>query len=462
MTLWYTALLGIVSIAFCIFIYASQMRAISGDSRFRVSKKMNDVWRAFDYGQVVLIQEDDAYALFDSEGRIVKSVGLSTETALSLVKIAAVSKNDTLRDMDAYHGKQIAWAEDSSSSTEMLYGYSEMHSNPKGPGTGQDGAILFGTPLDPYGLRGRLLVTLLIAVGCMLAIAILSGIWLADRAMRPVAKIARTARSIGDGDLSRRIKLNTHDELGELSEVFDTMLDRLEAAFERQKHFIADAGHELRTPLSIISLESERALSSERRADEYRQSLSVIKTECNYMTKLVEDLLLLAKTDSGMARNDSEIVDLGATTLEALEYFEPLARLRGVSLTATELPEAKVRGEPLALARAIGNLVENAVKYCAEGGHVHVSLEASAKEAAIHVADDGPGIPSEKIGRVFDRFYRVDESRSDENGKPAGSGLGLAIVKATIESHGGSVSVSSDFGHGSVFSIILPLAPETA
>jgi len=438
------------------------MRAISGDSRFRVSKKMNDAWRAFDNGQSVLIQEDDAYALFDSQGRIVKSVGLSEDTALSLVKIAVVDGDDILRDMDAYHGKQIAWAEDSSSGTEMLYGYSEMHPNPKAPGTGQDGAILFGSPLDPYGLRGRLLVTLLIAVGCMLAIAILSGIWLANRAMRPVAQIARTARSIGDGDLSRRIKLNTRDELGELSEVFDTMLDRLEAAFERQKHFVADAGHELRTPLSIISLESERALASERRVDEYKQSLSVIKTECNYMTKLVEDLLLLAKTDSGMARKDSEIVDLGAATLEALEYFEPLARLRGVSLTATELPEAKVRGEHLALARAIGNLVENAVKYCAEGGHVHVSLEATAKEAVIRVADDGPGIPPEKIGRVFDRFYRVDESRSDENGRPAGSGLGLAIVKATIESHGGSVSVSSEFGHGSVFSIILPLAPEAA
>ncbi len=127
----------------------------------------------------------------------------------------------------------------------------------------------------------------------------LCGVWLANRAMRPVAVIARTARSIGEGDLSRRIRLGTRDELGELSEVFDAMLDRLECAFDRQKRFVADAGHELRTPLSIISLETERALSSTRTAVEYRQSLDVVKTESGYMTRLVDDLLLLARADSG-------------------------------------------------------------------------------------------------------------------------------------------------------------------
>lgn len=458
MTLWYTALLGVVSIAFCTFIYVSQMRAIYGDSRFRVEKKISDAWRAFDNGQPILTQEDDAYALFDSDGTIVKAVGLSEDVALSLVKVAAGVEDDTLRDTEGRHGKPIAWAKNSSSGTEMLFGYSEMHPNPRTPGASKDGAILFGAPLDPYGLRGRLLATLLIAVNCMLAIGILSGIWLANRAMRPVAQIARTARSIGDGDLSRRINLNTHDELGELSEVFDVMLDRLEAAFERQKRFVADAGHELRTPLSVISLESERALASERRADDYRQSLSVVKTECSYMAKLVEDLLLLAEADLGSAGRPSEVVDLGATALEALERFGPLARLRGVSLSAADLPEVKVYGDSSALARALGNLIENAVKYCGPGGHVHVLLKATANEAIIRVHDDGPGIPPEKLGRVFDRFYRVDESRTEENGRPAGSGLGLAIVKTIIESHGGRVSASSDFGHGSEFFITLPLA----
>ncbi len=156
MTLWYTALLGVVSIAFCAFIYVSQMRAIYGDSRFRVEKKISDAWRAFDNGQPILTQEDDAYALFDSDGTIVKAVGLSEDVALSLVKVAAGVEDDTLRDTEGRHGKPIAWAKNSSSGTEMLFGYSEMHPNPRTPGASKDGAILFGAPLDPYGLRGRL------------------------------------------------------------------------------------------------------------------------------------------------------------------------------------------------------------------------------------------------------------------------------------------------------------------
>jgi heavy metal sensor kinase len=459
-TLWYTALLGVISVAFGSFIYFSQTRDIDGDARFRISRKMEDSWRSFDKGQGIIVQSDEAYALFEPDGKLVKAVGLAEDKALALAKEAIALESSLRRGDEERHGKPVAWIEDRGSGG-MLYGYLEMRGNPmnpKGPETFRAGAILFGSPSDPYGLHSRLLITLLIALALMLTAAMLSGAWLANRALRPVAQIARTAQSIGEGDLSRRINLGTRDELGELSAAFDSMLDRLEAAFERQKRFVADAGHELRTPLSIITLESERVLSSERQAEDYRQSLAAVRTECGYMSKLVDDLLDLAKADSGEADRPRELVDLGDVAVEAMERHSPLASARGIALSAAELPELRVLGDRAALAKALGNLISNALKYSPPGGRVEVKLEERSGQAVLGVVDEGPGIPADKLDRIFDRFYRIDESRSESEGAPAGSGLGLAIVKAIAQAHGGRAAVASEEGRGSEFSLILPLA----
>jgi signal transduction histidine kinase len=456
--LWYTILLGVVSIAFGVFIFVSQVRDIHGERRFRVTKKMEDTRRDLIAGVPVITQDDDVYALFDSNGRITKVVGLTEDKASSLAKAAFDREKNFRKNSDGHHEKPIAWTEDRLDE-EMLYGYMSL-SGPEGQSIGDERAyILYGSPLDPYGLRRRLLVTLFIAAAFMLTAAMLSGMWLANRAMRPVALMARTARSIGEGNFSQRINLGTRDELGELSTVFDAMLDRLEAAFEYQKRFIADASHELRTPLSIISLESDRALSSERTGQDYRQSLSVVQTECRYMARLIDELLTLAKVDSGGAEKEFESVDLSDIAVDAMERYAPLASPAGIALSAGLLPEAIVRGNRAALATAIGNLIDNAIKYSrGPGGRVDVSLETGEREAVIRVADDGSGIPPDRLERVFERFYRVDEAHADRENAPAGSGLGLAIVKAIAESMGGRVAVESELDHGSAFSIFLPLA----
>ncbi len=461
-TLWYTALFGVVVVAFGIFIYASQIRDFDGESRFRVTRKMEDATRALGAGRPIPAESDDAYAVFDSDGRLLDTQGLSAETAISLAKRAASTRwRGSERADPTLHGHPITWVTDPNDGG-MLFGYTQKAKigGPKGTQADHIGALLFGSPLDPYGLRRRSLLTIVIAAASMLGLAMLSGVWLANRAMRPVAVIARTARSIGEGDLSRRIRLGTRDELGELSEVFDAMLDRLECAFDRQKRFVADAGHELRTPLSIISLETERALSSTRTGAEYRQSLDVVKTESGYMTRLVDDLLLLARADSG-GGGRREIVDLSDITVDAMERFVPLATQGGLALVAGTLPPAPVRGDRTSLTTMISNLLSNAVKYTQGSGSridVKVELNAIRSEAVVRVIDDGPGIPVGKLGRVFDRFYRVDEARADVDGVPQGSGLGLAIVKAIAESHGGRAGVRSEGGRGCEFSVSLPLA----
>jgi signal transduction histidine kinase len=479
-------LLGLVAVVFGAFIYASQTRDIAGENQFRMTREMDDIRRSLALGAPVLIRDNEAYALFDAEGRVIRAQGLTEERALALAAKAVTRAGtpaegkagnaaagtvdgkagneaesgawkDKRRPPLPHHGGEVSWI-DGGPEGGMSYAYSRLGGGPDGAPIGGASALLFGSPLDPYGLNRRLLVTILVATAFMLGAAMLSGIWLANRALRPVAQMAQTARSIGEGDLSRRIRLGTRDELGELSEVFDAMFDRLEADFERQKRFVADAGHELRTPLSIISLESERALSSEREATDYRRSLELVLRECGNMKRLVEDLLALARAESGERRRAFCSVDLGVVVLGAMERFAPLAKAAELSLLAGELPEAAVMGDAAALGTMVGNLLDNAIKYSkGPGGSVRIKLETRGAEALIRIEDDGIGIPADKLGRVFDRFYRVDESRSETGGAPAGSGLGLSMVKAIAAAHGGRVEASSEPGRGSAFSVWIPL-----
>lgn len=461
-TLWYTALIAMLSMGFGALIYVNQARDVYGESRFRVSKEIGDFLRSLDRGQDLPLRSGEVFALIGPENTLLRASGLAADEALSLAAAAssvaaAVSAEPREAQKSETEGRgakealPLAFVEKGG----MLYGYMRLE-RLDSPAYG--GALLFGTTLDPYGLRRRLLINLIIAIALMLAAAMLSGVWLANRSMKPIARIARTARSIGAGDLTGRIALGTKDELGEISDVFDEMLDRLQAAFERQKRFIADAGHDLRTPLSIIKLETERSLSAERPAEEYRRSLASIRDESAFMSKLVEDLLALAKIDEGGAKAKWATVDLADVALEVIERFGPLAMSKGARIVAQDLPETLVRGDRGALARAVGNLVDNALKYGRPaGGIVGLRLWTEAGEARLAVSDDGAGIPPDKLGRIFDRFYRADEARSEGEAGPAGSGLGLAIVKGVVEAHGGRVEAVNEPGGGAIFTLRLPL-----
>lgn len=289
------------------------------------------------------------------------------------------------------------------------------------------------------------------------------GYWLASRATRPVQTITRTAQEISATDLHRRLHLRQRDEIGELAATFDQMLDRLEAAFARQQQFTADASHELRTPLSIVTTEVERVLQRPHTAQEYVQALALIHQEHQRMARLVGDLLILARADQGQAVLKRECVDLSEIVLDVAEALSTLAKQHGIEIRLSSLDEQVVWGDRLYLTQLCRNLLENAIKYSAGvGKQVEIRLDRAPHQARLQVIDEGPGIEATHLPHLFERFYRVDQSRTHSlplasERSPSGSGLGLSIARWIVSEHGGEIGVQSAPGTGSVFEVCLPL-----
>ncbi len=324
----------------------------------------------------------------------------------------------------------------------------------------------------------------------MLLVTLVGGFWLADRAMRPVRAITQAARQISETGLNRRLNLNSRDELGQLAGTFDEMLSRLESAFVRQRQFTADASHELRTPLTIVNLEADRVLSSPRMAKEYQQTLSAIRSETRYMTRMVNDLLLLARFDNDEAEPQLESLDLSVLVREVVDRLTPLADHNRVHILVGQLPTLLVCGDKVYLKQMLTNLIENAIKYSSHNndhtlqGEVSVAVGTDLPESLqgmpaqtrspvsshqantplkltswVEVKDNGPGIPRVYLPNLFNRFYRVDRARSGDGGSsiPQGTGLGLSIAKGIASLHGGDITVQSEVNRGTVFTVTLPL-----
>jgi len=299
---------------------------------------------------------------------------------------------------------------------------------------------------------------LVLAVPATLALASVGGLFLAGRALRPVDEITRAAQTISAYDLSQRLDLDLpDDELGRLARTFDAMIARLDEAFRRQRRFTADASHELRTPLTIIKGDLSLALARPRDADYYHQVLAEIDEEVDHMRRLVERLLTLARADAEGVTLHRQAVDLNVLLADLIEQTRPLAAAKGLALTAQIAPELAVSVDPDAVTQVVLNLLENAIKYT-PSGRVRLSARRAgpgSEEIQIAVSDSGPGIPSEHLPHIFDRFYRVDRARSRELG---GAGLGLAIAKQLVEAHGGRIEVESEIGQGTQFTFTLPVA----
>jgi heavy metal sensor kinase len=299
-----------------------------------------------------------------------------------------------------------------------------------------------------------LLRTLIIAVPLALALAAGGGIFLARRALKPVDKISQTAQEIEENDLSRRINVNTKDELGRLAATLNAMIARLEKAFQRQKQFTSDASHELRTPLSVIEAESTLALQKERPSTDYRQSLEIISQESRQMSSLIDQFLTLARADAGKDQWNFTEVNLGKLITNLSTDVEVLCQEKGLSFQLGQTQDLVVKGDEARLRELFMNILDNAIRYTPAPGTVSVSLRREGQMAVVAITDTGVGIPAEDIPFIFERFYRVDKSRSRAEG---GSGLGLAICRHIAEAHRGKIEVESQVGAGSTFSVWLPL-----
>lgn len=288
-----------------------------------------------------------------------------------------------------------------------------------------------------------------------LGLSLLGGWFLTTRALAPIARISGTAERMARGDLAARIAVDrTETELEQVAAALNAAFDRLHEVVERQRRFTADASHELRTPLSIVRAETDWALARGRAPEEYRAALDTCRRAAGRMQALVEGLLTLARADASELPLARGRMPLAPVVEDAVSLLRPAADRRGITLAiGRDDQHVEIEGDEGRLREAITNLVSNAIRYNRDGGRVDVEVWGEDGAANIAVTDTGVGIPSEALPRIFDRFYRVDPSRTRDGG---GVGLGLAVTKWIVESHGGEISCSSEESRGSRFVIRLP------
>ncbi len=299
----------------------------------------------------------------------------------------------------------------------------------------------------------RLLQLLLLSGPVVVAISSVGGYWLAGKSLAPIEKIRQKAASIQATDLHTRLDQTSKDEVGQLARTFNEMLDRLEDSFLRQRRFTSDASHELRTPLSIIRGEVDVALERPRKPEAYVETLQSIGTEAQRMSRLVSELLLLARADLNELRFVYEKVDTADLLRLLVGHLQNQAQAAGVSLSMDLPASLIITADRDHLIRLFINLLENAFIH-APGSQVSIQARSAGKQAEFILADTGPGISQEHLPHIFDRFYRVDPVRGSAS---HGTGLGLAIVREIILAHGGTVCMLSELGKGTSIKILLPV-----
>ncbi len=305
--------------------------------------------------------------------------------------------------------------------------------------------------------------TFLWAIPAALFLAAGGGYFLARKSLAPIAEMAAQARGMGAAQLHRRLAVaSERDELGQLAKTFNELLERLESSFQQQRRFMADASHELRTPVAILRGEAEVTLSQPNRSpEEYRQTLSILRGESQRLSQIIEDLFTLARADAGQYPLTLRDTYLDEIATEAVKRARSLALSKNITVSQDVEPDLPICADEALLARMFLNLLDNAIKYSPSGSTVTLTCRRGGDHYGVSVGDAGSGIPAELQARIFERFFRVDNARSRSEGETGGAGLGLAIARWIAEAHHGQLTLTCSDSTGSTFTAVLPVDPRT-
>ncbi len=306
----------------------------------------------------------------------------------------------------------------------------------------------------------QLIKVIFLSILIVLSVIAAGGFILTRKTLFPIEVMTRKANQISHSNLNQRIEIvHPNDELGELAATLNDLLNRLEQAFESQQGFLQDSAHELKTPLSILRAHWESELNNPAVSNEMKEKMIHDIETITRLTHLLNNLLLLSQTEDIRSNFVFEPISLDALLKDVFEDAMTLAELKEQEIRLLKLPKVKVKGDRMRLYQLFFNIVENAIKYTTNGGKITISLSMQNEKAIIKIRDNGPGISTQDLPHIFDRFYRVQKDRARKTG---GSGLGLAICKIIAESHDGKIEAESQFGKGSQFIITLPTINQSA
>lgn len=449
LTLWYTMSFVIVSSAAFLILYLSINSILSLEidedlvedvTEFKLLYESDGLTRVYEEIIRELMSEDDSelfIRLLDSDGQPLYNSNLSEWPDLTTEPplFQRPTENNTILATGEFSKQEYP--------TRMAYGLIS------------DNIIIhIGESIEPKEEIMELLLLVISILFCVL-IPIASGIgWLmARQAVLGIEEVSRAASDFEHGEFDRQVAVNAHDdEVQKLADTFNSMAERIQNLIAEMREMTDNIAHDLRSPLARIRAISEGVLSAPDNTKDCNKAAADTLEECDRLIQLINTTLDVAEAEAGVATSIQESVDLYDLTKDAFELFEPVAEQKHIDLTSTLEPVRPLRGDRHNLQRMLANLLDNALKYTPEDGSVRIHLTADEQQVQIAISDTGMGIPDSDQHRIFDRFFRCDQSRSED-----GCGLGLSFARAVAHAHGGEIKVTSVPNQSSTFTISLPL-----